>query len=59
MPVYFEKRAQIRALLFNKAPTEVSVEYSDYNDVFSVENISKLPKNTKINKHAIKLEKDK
>ena len=63
MPVHFEKQAQIkaqvRALLFNKAPIEVLAEYSDYSDIFSVEYAAELPKNTKIKKHAIKLEEDK
>ena len=63
MPVYFEKQAQIKAqvgaLLFNKAPIKISVKYSDYSNVFSVENLAKLPENTKINKHAIKLKKIK
>ena len=35
------------------------MEYSDYSNVFLVENVMKLLKNTRINKYAIKLEKVK
>ena len=59
MPVHFKKQAQVEALLFDKALTKVSVEYFNYSDVFSAENTAKLLENTTINKHAIKLEKDK
>ena len=47
------------ALLFNKAPTEVFVEYSNYSNIFLMENLADVPENFKINEHAIKLEKDK
>ena len=65
MPVHSEKRAQIqdkdqvRALLFDKASTEVLTEYSNYSNVFSAENATKFPKNTEMNEHTIKLEEDK
>ena len=63
MPVHFEKqvqiKAQIGALLFNEAPIEVLVEYSNYSDIFSAEYIAKLSKNTGMNEHTIKLEKSK
>ena len=63
MPVYFKKQAQMKpqvgALLFNKAPIEVSMEYSDYSNIFSAENKAERPENTGINKHAIKLEEGK
>ena len=63
MPVHSKKQAQIKtqvgALLFNKAPTEVSAKYSDYSNVVSVEYVAELPKNTGINEHAIELEKSK
>ena len=63
IPVHSEKQAQIKAqfgaLLFNKAPTEVLAEYSDYSDVFSAEYVAELPENTGMNEHAIKLEKGK
>ena len=35
------------------------MEYSDYNIIFSTENTAKLPKNTKMNEYAIKLEEGK
>ena len=61
--VHSKRQAQIKvqvgALLFNKAPTEVSTKYSDYNDIFSAEHTAELPENTGINKHAIKLEEGK
>ena len=59
MPVYSKRQAQVRALLFDEAHTEVPAEYSDYSNVFSAENAAELPKNTGINKHAIKLEEGK
>ena len=59
MPVHSERQAQVGALLFDEAPTEVPAEYSDYSDVFSVENAAELRENTGINKHAIKLEEGK
>ena len=59
--MHSKKQAQIKAqvgvLLFNKAPTKVSAEYSDYSDVFSAEYTAKLLKNTRINEHAIKLKR--
>ena len=59
MPVHSKKQAQIKALLLDKAFSEIPVEYSSYSNVFSVENIIKLPENTKINKYTIKLEENK
>ena len=59
MPVHSKRQAQVGALLFDAASTEVPVEYSDYNNIFSAENIVELPENTGINKHAIKLEEGK
>ena len=35
------------------------MEYFDYSNVFSVENVAELLENTRINKHAIELEKGK
>ena len=48
-----------KALLFDKAFNEFLAEYSNYSNVFSVENTVKLPKNSEINKHGIKLEESK
>ena len=59
MPVYFETQAQVGALLFNKALTEVSAKYSNYSSVFLAENTAKLPENTGMNEYAIKLEEGK
>ena len=63
MPVHSKKQAQIEAqvgaLLFNKAPTEVPAEYSDYSNVFLAEHTAELLENTGINEHAIKLEEGK
>ena len=54
-----QDKAQVGALLFDEAPNEVPVEYSDYSYVFSVENIAELLEKTGMNEHAIKLEKGK
>ena len=59
MPMYSEKQAQVEVLLFDKAFTKISVEYSDYSNIFLVENAAKLLENTGINEYAIKLEEDK
>ena len=59
MPVHSKKQAQVGALLFNKAFTEILAEYSDYSNVFLAENIIELLENTGINKHTIKLEEGK
>ena len=59
MLVHFQKQAQVGALLFDKASTEVPAEYSDYSDVFSAENAAELPENTGMNEHAIELEEGK
>ena len=59
MPVYSEKQAQVGALLFNKAPTEVPAKYSNYSNVFSAENTTKLLENTEMNEYTIKLEEGK
>ena len=56
MLVHSKKQAQIRALLFYKAHINIPIEYSNHNNIFSVENAAKLPENTGINKYTIKLE---
>ena len=48
-------KAQIAALVANKASTSIPTEYSDFADVFSPELALKLPKHIEINDHAIKL----
>ena len=52
-------KAQVGALLFNKALIEVSAEYSDYSNIFSTEYAAELSENTGINEHIIKLKKGK
>ena len=54
-----KSRAQVGALFFDKALTEVLSEYSDYSNVFSAENVAELLKNTRMTEHAIKLEEGK
>ena len=57
--MHSEKQAQVKALLFNKALTEVLAEYFNYSNIFSVENAAELPENIGINELAIKLEEGK
>ena len=57
--VQIKDGAQVGALLFDKAPTEVLAEYSDYSNVFSAENTAELSENTGMNEHAITQEKGK
>ena len=67
MPMHFKRQAQIeaqsgahvKALLFDKALTGVPAEYSDYINIFSVENVTKLPENPGMNEYTIKLEENK
>ena len=54
-----QDKAQVGALLFDEALTEIPAEYFDYSDVFLAENAAELPENTGMNEHAIKLEEDK
>ena len=59
MLVHSKKQAQVEALLFDKAPIEVLVEYFDYSNIFSAENTAELLEYTGMNNHAIKLEESK
>ena len=59
MPVHSKRQAQVGALLFDKASTKVLVEHFNNSNVFLVENIAKLTKNSRINEYTIKLEKGK
>ena len=54
-----EAKAQVGVLIVDEAPTTVPVKYSDYSNIFLVENAAELPENSKINEHAIKLKKGK
>ena len=56
MPMHFKKQAQVRALLFDKVFTTISVKYFNYKDVFLIKNIIKLPNYIRINDYIIKLE---
>ena len=58
LDVYPSHRPQISGLIVEEAPTKVSVKYSDFVDVFSLDLASELPKHTGINDHAIKLVED-
>ena len=55
--VQIKAKAQVGALIFNKAPIKVLVKYSDYSNIFSVKIAAKLPKYSKIDNHAIELKK--
>ena len=65
MPVHSKRwaqiqdKSQIRALLFDKASIKVPAEYSNYNNVISAKNAAELLENSRINEHAIELEKSK
>ena len=56
--VHLFRRAQIAALVANKAHTSISTEYSDFADVFSPELVSELLEHTGINDHAMELVDD-
>ncbi len=49
----------LAALQWDKAPTEIPSEYSDYADVFSANLAMELPKNREMNEYAIELIKSK
>ena len=51
--------AQVGVLIFDEAPTVVSAEYSDCNNIFLPKNTAKLSEHTGINDYAIKLEESK
>ena len=59
MLMHSKKQAQAGALLFEEASIKVLAEYSNYSNVFSVENTVEFLENTEINKYAIKLKKGK
>ena len=58
MLVHSKRPAQVGALLFNQAFTDILVEYSDYSNVFLAKNVAELPENTEMNKYAIKQKED-
>ena len=53
MLIYLEKKAQIGAILFNKAFTKVLIKYCNYNNIFLVKNIAKLLKHIRTNDYII------
>ncbi len=53
--IHPSRAAQIAALPWDKAPTKIPAEYSDYADVFSSDLAMELPENTGMNKHTIEL----
>ena len=61
MPIYLEKQAQIqkkaqvRALIFDKIFIIISTEYSNYSNVFLAKYLAKIPEYTEINDHIIEL----
>ena len=57
MKIHLARKVQITLLLAKKVI--VPAKYLDLADVFSEESANVLPKQTKANKHAIKLEQDK
>ena len=57
MTIYLAKKAKIALLLAKKVT--ISAKYSDFGNIFSKKSTKVLPKQIKINKHAIKLEKGK
>ncbi len=57
--IHPSRAAQIAALKWDNAPTEIPAEYSDYIDIFSSELVMELLENTGMNEHAIKLIDDK
>ena len=53
--VHPSRRPQISGLITKEASIKVPTKYLDFADVFSLDLASKLPEDTKINNHAIKL----
>ena len=49
MPVYPKKQVQVGVLLFDNTLIEISTEYSNYSNIFLVENAVKLQENIKMN----------
>ena len=59
MGVHLDQKVQIVVLIANKALVIIPAEYSDFENVFFKESVVVLLENTKINIHAIDLEKGK
>ena len=52
-------KAQVRALIFDEVSTVILAEYSNYNNIFLIKNVIKLPEYTEINHYVIKLDEEK
>lgn len=59
MYLVLKTQVQVKALLFYKALINVLAKFFTYSNIFSVENTVKFSEYIRINKHVIKLEKDK
>ena len=59
MAIHPSRAAQILTLIQDETPTKVSPKYAGYADVFLFDLAMELPKNTGINKYAIKLQNSK
>ncbi len=55
MSIYPVRVAQMAILQRDKIPTKISMEYTDYPNIFSFNLAIELPENTGINKHTIEL----
>ena len=54
-----QNKAQLGALLFDKTPTKILAKYFDYSNIFLAKNAIEFLENIKINKHTLKLKKNK
>ena len=54
-----QSKAQVEALISNKAFTKVLAKYFFYSNVFLIKNVVELLKHTRINNHTIELEEGK
>lgn len=57
--IYLFQVAQVAILQYNKTSTKILVKYAKYANFFFCNLVIKFPKNTSINKYAIKLVKSK
>lgn len=55
MTIHSSQTASIISFIIDKALVTISLEYSDFANVFSYESVAKLPEHTGINNHPIKL----
>ena len=57
--IHPDREVQIATLIADKALVTIPAEYLDFEDVFSKKSAALLPEHTKINTHAIDLQKSK